>query len=306
MIRFFANKDIDKNKWDGCIDRSLNHSISGYSWYLDCLFENWSALVLDDYEAVFPLPIKSKFKINYLLQPLFIRCIGIYSDKPLTEELVNKFFDAIPSSVKLIDIYLKENIPFNKSDFNISERIVQLLDLSSSYEVVRQSYHRSVDKNLRKAEKNGLQLVDTIVPEMIAKQYQDNIGAQVDKLASKHFQTIEKLMNAAVKNKCGITIGVANKDNEIIASAFFMRSKSTIYFSFGSANSEGKSSGAMYLMIDEIIKRNSEHFKLFDFEGSDVEGIANFNKNFGAKDCVYLQVKKNTLSKIVKWISRKS
>ena len=306
MIRFLEHKDIDKKKWDDCIDRSLNHSISAYSWYLDLLFENWSALILDDYEAVFPLPLRSKYKIHYLLQPLFIRCMGIYSKKNLTDELVNNFFDAIPSNIKLIDIYLKENIPFNRSDFKISKRIVQLLDLSPSYEVVRQSYHRSVDKNLRKAEKNGLHLIDTVVPELIAKQYQHNIGAQVEKLSTKHFHTIEKLMNAAVKNKCGITLGVVNKENKIIASAFFMRSKKVIYFSFGSADPEGKSSGAMYLMVDEIIKRHSEQCELFDFEGSDVEGIANFNKNFGAKDCVYLQVKKNTLPGIVKWISRKS
>jgi Holliday junction resolvase len=85
-----------------------------------------------------------------------------------------------------------------------------------------------------------------------------------------------------------------------------MKTDKVIYFSFGSANEESKSAGAMYLMVDEIIKRYAQKIAIFDFEGSDVEGIANFNRNFGAKDFVYLRVQKNTLPRIVKWMRKKA
>ncbi len=306
MIQFVAHKNIDKHKWDNCVTQSLNQSVSSLSWYLDCVSENWSALVMDDYQAVFPLPIKSKYKINYLLQPLFVRSIGIYSKVNLTEELVNNFFDEIPNNIKLIDFYLKENIPFNKVDYEVTGRKVQLMDIDLPYEMIKQSYNRSAVKNLRKAEKNELVITDDILPQMIAEQYQINIGAQVQKLNSTHFKIVEKLMKAALKNKCGISIAVTNKNRETIASAFFMKTCEVIYFSFGSANEEGKSVGAMYLMVDEIIKRYAQQVKLFDFEGSDVEGIGNFNRNFGAKNFVYLRVQKNTLPGIIKWMSKKT
>ncbi len=305
MIQFVEHKNIDKKKWDDCIDQSFNHSVSAYSWYLDIACENWSAIILDDYEAVFPLSIKSKYNIKYLLQPLSIRCMGIYSKKILSEELVNNFFDTIPNTIKLIDFHLKENIPFNRVDFTISKRVVQILNLIQSYEIIKQSYNRSAHKNLRRAEKNNNVIIENVSPEKIAELYQTNIGSRVARLNSGHYLTIENLMKTAIKNDCGITIGVTNKKNEIIASAYFMKSKNKIYFSFGSANSEGKSTGAMYLMIDEIIRRYAQHIELLDFEGSDIEGIANFNRNFGAKDCVYLKIKKNTLPSIVKWISGK-
>jgi hypothetical protein len=306
MIQLVAHKNIDKHKWDNCVTQSLNQSISSLSWYLDCVSENWSALIMDDYLAVFPLPVKSKYKINYLLQPIFVRSIGIYSKVNLTEELVNSFFDAIPNNIKLIDFYLKENISFNRVGFEVTNRKVQLLEMDQPYETIKQSYNRSVLKNLRKAEKNEIVITEDINPEKIAKQYQINIGAQVEKLNSTHFKIIEKLMIAGLKNKCGIKLAVINKNKETIASSFFMKTDSVIYFSFGSANEEGKSVGAMYLMVDEIIKRYAQQVKLFDFEGSDVEGIGNFNRNFGAKDFVYLRVQKNRLPSIVKWMSKKN
>ena len=306
MIQFIEHKNIDKHKWDSCVTQSFNQSISAYSWYLDCVSENWSALVMDDYQAVFPLSVKSKYKIKYFLQPIFVRSIGIYSKKYISEELVNSFFDAIPNNIKLIDFYLKENIRFNKVGYEVSSRKVQLLNLNQSYETIKQSYNRSALKNLRKAEKNEIVITEQITPEKIAEQYQENIGSQVEKLNSSHFKTIEKLMKVALKNESGITLAVINKNKETIASAFFMKTDKAIYFSFGSANDEGKSVGAMYLMVDEIIKRYAQRINLFDFEGSDMEGIGNFNRNFGAKDFVYLRVQKNTLPGIVKWISKKA
>ncbi len=60
MINFIEHKKIDKQKWNACIEESSNASIYVYSWYLDAVCENWSSLVLNDYDAVFPLAPKSK------------------------------------------------------------------------------------------------------------------------------------------------------------------------------------------------------------------------------------------------------
>ena len=65
---------------------------------------------------------------------------------------------------------------------------------------------------------------------------------------------------------------------------------------------EGKSKGAMHLLFDYFIRVNAEKKYQLDFGGSSVENVARFYKNFGAKDCVYLQVKQNNLPKIVQWV----
>lgn len=305
MIRFIEHKNIDKQKWDRCVDQSLHPSVHGYSWYLDILCPNWSALVMDDYQAVFPLPIKTKFAIKYLLQPIFMRCTSIYSKSELNEKVVNDFFDAIPQNIKLINIYLKESLPFNRTDYLICKRNVQLLNLNSDYESIKKLYNRSVHKNLRKVERAGFSIVNDVSAGTISEFYKANIGGQIKDLTKDHFDKIEKLIMASNKNGCGITVGVLNANKDIVAISFFMKFGKVIYYLIGGANEEGRVNSAMGFMINEIINRYAQEYEILDFEGSDADGIANFNRNFGAKDFVYLQIRKNTLPGIVKWVSNK-
>ena len=57
MIQYLKNKEIDFKKYDACIAAAINSRIYAYSWYLNIVADNWDALVLNDYEAVMPLPI---------------------------------------------------------------------------------------------------------------------------------------------------------------------------------------------------------------------------------------------------------
>ena len=66
----------------------------------------------------------------------------------------------------------------------------------------------------------------------------------------------------------------------------------------------GKTKGAMYLLIDYFVKQYSGNKYDLDFGGSSVESVAQFYKKFGAKDYVYLQVEKNTLPQVAKWIKK--
>ena len=65
---------------------------------------NWDALILNDYETVFPLPIKSKFGFTYLSQPPFTSQLGAFGKLNLDIEFL--FFNYIISHYKLIDLEL--------------------------------------------------------------------------------------------------------------------------------------------------------------------------------------------------------
>ena len=54
-IQYFIHPQIDKSKWDDCMDRADNGLIYAYSFYLDQMAKHWDALVFNDYEAVMPL-----------------------------------------------------------------------------------------------------------------------------------------------------------------------------------------------------------------------------------------------------------
>ena len=71
MIRYLKNHQIDRDKWDGCIQTSVQKSVYGCSWYLDVICSNWDALVEDDYVSVMPVTKNSKYLMNYIYPPFF-------------------------------------------------------------------------------------------------------------------------------------------------------------------------------------------------------------------------------------------
>src|SRR4051812_13110111 len=87
--------------------------IFGYFWYLDSVIDNWDALVMGDYEYVFPITRASKYKVQYLYNPMFAQQLGVFSSKKVTLEIIEDFFNNIPEELKLVDISLNFANPFS-------------------------------------------------------------------------------------------------------------------------------------------------------------------------------------------------
>ena len=305
MIQYLQHNQINKEKWDECINKSINGIAYVYSWYLDVVCKNWSALILNDYEAVFPMALNSKYKISYLYQPNFSRYYGVYSQTIITSEHVNDFFDAIPNNIKFIEFNIHETNIFEHSDFQTKERMFQFININKPYQEIFQDYKGDAKRNIKKAEKAHLKIIENVAPKNIVAIFKENKGKQLKDLHKNDYLSLQNVMNTANSKKYGISLGVTNATNDLIAAAFFIQSNNRILFLKGSANAEGKALGAMYLIIDTMLKKYAQKVNYFDFGGSSIENIASFNHNFGAKNCVYLQVKKNNLPFIIKQISGK-
>ena len=140
MIRFLTSQEINKDKWDLCINASINGLVYAQSWYLDMVAGEWDALVDDNYESVFPLVSGKKWGINYLYQPPFTQQLGIFSGKVLSEELVSRFIAAIPSKFKFAEFNLNTYNKPGKGNFSVHQWKNHELDLIKSYDRIYKSY----------------------------------------------------------------------------------------------------------------------------------------------------------------------
>jgi Acetyltransferase (GNAT) domain len=303
MIKYIEHKNIDKQKWDACIDRSSNACIFVYSFYLDVVSNDWSALVLNDYEAVFPLAIKLKYKINYIYQPFFTRYFGVYSKTKITDKLVNEFIEAIPQKFKYIEFCLHETNSVRKKNIDTKQKQFQLLDLKPVYEIIQKNYSDNAKRSIKKAIKAGLKIRPDIEPEKIVSLFKTTKGNELEIFKPKDYAVLIELMNKCLEHKKGQSIAIYDGD-KLCAAAFFMFSNNKFIYLKNGLTDEGKTKGAMYLLIDYFIRENSGKRYELDFGGSSVESVAQFYKKFGAKDLVYLQVKKNNLPKVAKWIKQ--
>jgi lipid II:glycine glycyltransferase (peptidoglycan interpeptide bridge formation enzyme) len=102
-------------------------------------------------------------------------------------------------------------------------------------------------------------------------------------------------MNVAFKMGVG-TMSTISYNGMPIAMAFFIDINEVRYYVKGASSDKAKELGAMFHLIDHGIETAIDKgLKKFDFVGSNANGVADFNKKFGAKDMTYGVFKSNEL-----------
>src|SRR5436305_12201107 len=86
-IRYVLNQEIDKEKWDACLLSSDNPLIYARSSFLNSMCRYWDGLVLNDYEAIMPLPWGRKWRVRYIYSPYFVVAGGVFG-KGVNAELI--------------------------------------------------------------------------------------------------------------------------------------------------------------------------------------------------------------------------
>ena len=289
-IRYFKNKEIDKNRWDKLIDEAPNGRVYAYSWYLDILTENcWDALIAGDYEYVMPLPWRRKFGIYYVYMPFFVQQLGIFSKQEISNDLYIKFLENIPFKFRYVDLCVNLDNKISSKGIKTDKiRTNYVLDIDKPYEEIRKEYMPAARRRLNKDQ--GYVLRETNDYEKIISDYRVNIGSIVP-MKDADYQRLEKLALPAFKKGCLFACNLENNAGETLSSCFFLMSHERSYYLFGSQSSIGREVQATHFLVDKFIERFCRQLKIFDFCGSDLPGVAEFIKKWGATPTYYSNVR---------------
>lgn len=300
-IQYFPHSQIDKLKWNDCIETAENGLIYAYSFYLDHMSENWDALVLNDYEVVMPLTWKKKYGIKYLYQPFLTAQSGIFG-KNITEKLVGEFIESIPAAFRYIDISLNTKNIFSIPTGFIIHRANYTLDLNKPYSELKNNYRENIVRNIKKAEASGYTVVKDFNVEVVIKLAVEQMN-NYDKTSLTQVTRFRSLYNYLREKNMAVTRGIKVNDM-MLASSVFFNSHNRFYYILVGNHPDGKAIGASHALIDAFIKEHSETNRLLDFEGSDIPNLAFFYSSFGAKQEVYPALKINRLPFYLKWLKK--
>jgi hypothetical protein len=295
VIKYLSHTEIDKQKWDSCIQRSVNGIIYAYSWYLDIVSPRWEGLVEEDYQSVMPLACRKKFGIHYLYPPFFTQQLGVFSVNKFTEEKIKEFINAIPPRFSYFEINLNTLNKFSSMDMIIHPNLTHELDLIESYQHMFDSYSENLRRNLKRASNADLVIDKHANPQLIINLFRHNKGKQYSHIRPRDYDTLEELIETCMQKGRAQVWGVLTKERRLCAGAFFVESNGKVIFLFSGANQVALTNGAMPFLIDRFIEENAHRNLILDFEGSNDHNLARFYKSFGSKECVYLQVKVNHL-----------
>ncbi len=296
-IQYLKNDQINKLLWDECIDKAGNGLIYAYSFYLDHMADNWDALVLNNYEAVMPLPWRKKLGIYYLYQPFLTAQLGLFGNA-INSELLQKFLQAIPPKFRLWEFSLNHRNLFSLSDFNLQERMNYVLNLNQPYETLYANYRENLKRNIKKSVQYGCYAnrdVDVnAVIDLAEQQSKNNTG--------KDFKNFEKLYSILKERSSAKAYGIFSNKGELLASCVFTFSHNRAYYILVGNHPNGRTLGASHALIDTFIKDHAEQNLLLDFEGSDFRNLAFFYSSFGSNEEKYAAIKMNKLPWYVRWV----
>jgi len=290
------HNDIDFEKWDQCIDLSVNGIFYASSWYLNMTAPGWDALVEDDYQTVMPLPHRKKLGFRYIFQPFFVQQLGVFSTKSLSVEVIERFFNNTPSKFKLVDYSLNTfNMLEETAKVRIRPRLTHHLDLIEPYEVIRKRYASNTRRNIRKAEGQGVFVTEHGRPEEIISAFRLNRGKNLSSFNETDYQLLKHLIYAGIHRGLAKIMTAYSVENTFCAGVVFFHSHNKTVLLFSGSTELSRENGAMFLIIDEFIRKMAGKEMVLDFEGSSNPDLARFYKGFGSKECVFLQVRMNNM-----------
>jgi hypothetical protein len=289
MIRYLKRNQLDTKLYDACIQKSNNARIYAYSWYLDCVADNWDALVLNDYEAVMPLPWRRKHLIKYIYPPAWTQQLGIFLESRITPELMHDFINAIPKKFKKITIQF--NSENQNNSLKLEERNNFILALNHSNEVLISRFNNNRKRDLTKAKATSLKIEKEIDINTFLDFYLSEDKNYV--LTLNQISTLNNLLNS---NNKSINIWGIRNENKLVAGLVWLKDKLRITYLLPIATSMAKNTGLPTLLVTELIREFSNSNMILDFEGSMIEGVADFYKSFGTtKEVYYTLLKYNLL-----------
>ncbi len=286
-IRFVKHSDIEPSQWNSAIMNSRVPLVYALYEYLNEICDrNWGALIFGDYEAVFPLPMKSKWGITYIVQPIFCQQLGAFgSNKNISTQA---FIDAIPR--RFLRVRLQLNPYFDvDSPPSLPTKINFLLPLSSP-----PTYNKDCRKNLATLAqlpivyaKDGVSLTDAI------SVYKSAWGGVNTQLHDEDYMRFERACWAIKEsNGAAFVISAKNETTQCLLGTAILLSHPRIaenqechfHYVCAGPTAAGKTLGIMHGIIDHVIQTHQGKNRFFDFEGSSIPSVASFYKKFGPTD----------------------
>lgn len=301
-VSFILRTQISEHQWNTFIGASPQRVVYAYTWYLDVVAEEWGALV-GEYEgrwqAVMPLPLKKKWGIGVVQQPLFCQFLGVFTHtQHLVAEAELLLLRSLPKYFRYVSVYQgRFQLPTSSFPmaFEVMPSTTFTIDLSVGYEQIFRNYTPDRQRNLRIARQADWQLVEGQDTDSMARLFRQNHAAQIKGgVGEEAYQKLQQLYEVFQKSNA-VKLWYATQNGIIEAGAMFVIWDGRIIYLFNAASQGGRKANARTWLIDKVIQMYAGQNFVFDFESPSVETIADFYQSFGAKEEFFFSIRLNSL-----------
>ena len=172
-------------------------------------------------------------------------------------------------------------LPYRWQGYRYSPSFSYRIDVLSNLDNVYANFNSTVKKNIRSATNKKVRIIEddcesleTLYTMTFANQKRSTPG-------DKDIRA--RIMTETIRRGNGKVITAIDEEGHLHSSAFLLYDENGCYYLLGGSNPEFRSSGAQSLVLWKAIEFAAGVSKYFDFEGSNIEGIENFFRQFGGR-----------------------
>ena len=291
MFQILPSHAIDAVKWDNCIHQN-NGLIYATTEYLNAMADNWNGIIINEYDAVMPLPWRKKLGIKYCYDVPFIQQLGWLGN--------NNFINKEEIIEALFSFCRYGDYSFNYTNIGVKnyrgtrQCNNYILDLSVGYDAIQHHYTTDLLSNLKKSGKEIFLYQDGDMEEAISL-YKSLYHKRIRHVKENEFKNFHDLCKILAGKNQVIVKKVADKNKETAAIALLLKYEKRLYNIMNSTTANGRKAAANHFLFDKIINEFAGQKLILDFEGSDIAGIKHFYENFGASNQPYYKLHFNKL-----------
>lgn len=268
-MKFIERADLNIAKWDALVNSDASASFFSYSWYLDAVAENWCVLVTDDFSAGIALPYSRRLGVEILYVPIFGRHSHVFGS------LNSSSLEAITKRFKVREFAITTSL-FGQEQ----ERVHQVI---SDFE--NRKLSSQAKRSLKKAKNTDVVLTDNENYDSIFLAIQQELEGKFQGVNAERLQRLEKLFTNAQEN--GVLKVFEVTDGKETGGIVCLESETQVLYLKGACPENLKRNGGMYMALNAAIEYAQSKNSIFDFGGSNVEGVKRFNTNLGGSDQAY-------------------
>ena len=272
-------------------------------WWMDavCAGKQWDVLLSYDsngnIQAAMPYLIRKKAWMKYIVMPQQTQIGGIWIANDSRDQVTEICQDFTRQLENLGLSYYYQHYPIGspavdamralgfKTKERVTYRIEDLSDLDKVINAFSKNKKRQLQKALSLHADMSMSVEDFYRFHMQCLQEQ---GKQIS--YSREFLLVLERKTARLGQSQ--ILSICNADNQVLAAAFLVWDKQSMYYLIPCYAPVHKDSGAGALLVLEAIKLARQKGVAFDFEGSMIRGVANHYKQFGSTRTLYYSVEK--------------
>jgi len=271
-MQLISAEAVNKTKWDELV-RQNGGTVFSLSTYLDATADNWTVLFNDDRSGGIVCPFAVKAGVKVLYAPFFHRYIEwVGAHQPTNEALLKE---------------LQMHFPVADVNGRISNGGTEKV-------------HQELTQDQFKPNQQAKRMLKKAVDFQISEEWRPTELMQLletelaPRIAGIDGHSLPKLLRLVTdfQDKGMIQINLL-KENEWQGGLWLLVFEDRVLYLKGTVTAEAKNAGGMYRLMEYAIQKSIELNKLFDFGGSNAEGVRRFNLNWGATDTSYQHLQWN-------------